>query len=82
MVKKYKDLHEIEKQQYEENLQKYQEDHADEVEIINLHNVSFSSVFSRKQLNFDRKKVQSVHVPDLGESLVGINVSKARIEPL
>ena len=42
MVKKYKDLHEIEKQQYEKNLQKYQKDHADEVEIINLHNVSFS----------------------------------------
>ena len=50
MVKKYKDLHEIEKQQYEENLQKYQEDHADEVEIINLHNVSFSSAFSRRAI--------------------------------
>ena len=27
----------MEKQQYEEALQKYQEDHMDEVEIINLH---------------------------------------------
>ena len=28
----------MEKQQYEEALQRYQEDHMDEVEIINLHN--------------------------------------------
>ena len=45
MVKKYKDLHETEKQQYEENLQKYQEYHSDKVEIINLH----------KRLNIDVK---------------------------
>ena len=36
-MKKYKDLYEEEKQQYEEALQIYQEDHMDELEIINLH---------------------------------------------
>ena len=45
MAKKYKDLHETEKQQYEEDLQKYQEYHSDEVDIINLH----------KRLNIDVK---------------------------
>ena len=37
MVKKYKDFHEAEKKRYEEALQRYQEDHMDEVEIISLH---------------------------------------------
>ena len=37
-MKKYRDLYEVEKQRYEEALQRYQEDHMDEVEIINLHN--------------------------------------------
>ena len=32
-MKKYRDLYEAEKQQYEEALQNYQEDHMDEVEI-------------------------------------------------
>ena len=36
-MKEYKDLYEKEKQQYEEALQIYQEDHMDELEIINLH---------------------------------------------
>ena len=36
-LKKYKDLNEEEKQRHEEALQRYQEDHADEMEIINLH---------------------------------------------
>ena len=36
-MKKYKDLYEVEKRRYEEALQRYQEDHIDEVEIINLH---------------------------------------------
>ena len=36
-MKKYRDLHEEEKEQYEEALQRYQEDHMDEVEIINQH---------------------------------------------
>ena len=36
-MKKYGDLYEVEKQQYEEALQRYQEDHMVEVEIINLH---------------------------------------------
>ena len=36
-MKKYKDLYEEEKQRYEEALQWYQEDHMDEMEIINLH---------------------------------------------
>ena len=36
-MKKYRDLYEAEKQQYEEALKNYQEDHMDEVEIINLH---------------------------------------------
>ena len=36
-MKKYKDLYEEEKQRHEEALQRYQEDHADEMEIIKLH---------------------------------------------
>ena len=36
-MKKYRDLYEVEKQRYEEALQRYQKDHMDEVEIINLH---------------------------------------------
>ena len=36
-MKKYKDLYEVEKQQYEETLQRYQENHMDEVEIVSLH---------------------------------------------
>ena len=36
-MKKYKDLYEKEKQLHEEALQRYQKDHTDEMEIINLH---------------------------------------------
>ena len=36
-MKKYKDLYEEEKRRQEEALQRYQEDHIDEMEIINLH---------------------------------------------
>ena len=36
-MKKYRDLYEVEKQRYQEALQRYQEDHTDKVEIINLH---------------------------------------------
>ena len=36
-MKKYKDLYEEEKQRHEEALQRYQEDHVDEMNIINLH---------------------------------------------
>ena len=36
-LKKYKDLYEEEKRRHEEALQRYQEDHTDEMEIINLH---------------------------------------------
>ena len=36
-MKKCKDLYEEEKQQHEEALQRYKEDHADEMEIINLY---------------------------------------------
>ena len=36
-MKKYRDLYEVEKQRHEEALQRYQEDHMDKVEIINLH---------------------------------------------
>ena len=39
-MKKYKELCEEEKQQHEETLQRYQEDHADEMEIIKLHKKS------------------------------------------
>ena len=35
-MKKYRDLYEEEKRRHEEALQKYQEDHMDEMEIINL----------------------------------------------
>ena len=35
-MKKYKDLYEVEKQRHEEALQRYQEDHMDEMEIISL----------------------------------------------
>ena len=36
-MKKYKDFYKEEKQWHEEALQRYQKDHADEMEIINLH---------------------------------------------
>ena len=36
-MKKYRDLYKVEKQRYKEALQRHQEDHMDEVEIINLH---------------------------------------------
>ena len=36
-IKKFKDLYKEEKQRHEEALQKYQEDHMDEMEIINLY---------------------------------------------
>ena len=36
-MKKYKDLYEQEKQRHEETLQRYQDDHMDEMEIINLY---------------------------------------------
>ena len=35
-MKKYKDLYKEQKQRHEEELQRYQEDHIDELEIINL----------------------------------------------
>ena len=36
-MKKYRNLYEEEKRRHEEALQRYQEDHIDEIEIINLH---------------------------------------------
>ena len=36
-MKKNKDLYEKEKQRHEEALLRYQEDHTDEMKIINLH---------------------------------------------
>ena len=36
-MKKYKNLYEEEKQRHEEALQRYQEDHMDEMKIIKLH---------------------------------------------
>ena len=36
-MKKYSDLYEEEKRRHEEALERYQEDHMDEMEIINLH---------------------------------------------
>ena len=36
-MKKYKGLYEEETQRHEEVLQRYEEDHKDEMEIINLH---------------------------------------------
>ena len=36
-MQKYRNLYEVKKQQYEEPLQRYQEDHTDEMEIISLH---------------------------------------------
>ena len=36
-IKNYKELYEEEKRQHEEALQRYQEDHMDEMEIISLH---------------------------------------------
>ena len=35
-MKKYRDLYEVEKHRHEEALQRYQEDHMDQMEIINL----------------------------------------------
>ena len=39
-MKKYKDFYEEEKQRHEEALRRYQGDHMDEIEIINLHKKS------------------------------------------
>ena len=36
-MKKYKELYEEEKRWHEEALQRYQEDHMDEMQIISLH---------------------------------------------
>ena len=36
-MKKYKELYEEEKQRHQETLKRYQEDHADDMEIIKLH---------------------------------------------
>ena len=36
-MKKYKDFYKKQKRRHEEALQKYQENHMDEMEIINLH---------------------------------------------
>ena len=36
-MNKYKDLYEEQKRRHEEALQRYQEDHMDEMEIIDLH---------------------------------------------
>ena len=36
-MKKYRDLYEEEKRRHEEALKRYQEDHMDEMEILNLH---------------------------------------------
>ena len=49
-MKKYKELYEEEKQRHEEALKRYQEDHADEMEIIKLH---------KKCNKKDRKVLQS-----------------------
>ena len=58
-MKKYKGLYEEEKQRHEEALQRYQEDHMDEMEIINLH----------KRCNKKVKKVsQHKKAPKLSKS--------------
>ena len=36
-IKKYREFYEEEKRRHEEALQRYQEDHMDEMDIINLH---------------------------------------------
>ena len=51
-MKKYRDLLEEEKRRHEEALQRYQEDHMDEMEIINLH-----------KRNKDRKTPQPQKAP-------------------
>ena len=52
-MKKYKKLYEEEKQRHEEALQRYQEDHADEMEIIKLH----------KKCNKKNRKVLQPNAP-------------------
>ena len=59
-MKKYKDLYEEEKQRHDEALQRYQEDHPDEMEIINLHkkcNKNARKVSQKKALSDELKKV-------------------------
>ena len=51
-MKKYRDLFDEEKRRHEEALQRYQEDHMDEIEIINLH-----------KRNRDRKNPQPKKAP-------------------
>ena len=70
-MKKYKELYEGEKQRHEEALQRYQEDHADEMEIIKLHkkcNKKSKKVPQPKALSeSDEPKKLSEPIDDLSE---------------
>ena len=60
-MKKYKDLYKEEKQRHDEALQRYQEDHPDEMEIINLHkkcNKNARKVSQKKHYQMNLKKYQ------------------------
>ena len=57
-IRKYKDLYEEEKRRHEEALQRYQEDHMDEMEIINLHKICNKE--ARKTSQPKRSKVIQV----------------------
>ena len=46
-MKKYSDLNKAEKQKYEKDLQRYKEDHIDEVKIMNPHKRYKTGTFGR-----------------------------------
>ena len=50
-MKKYKDLYEEKKQRREEALQRYQEDHMDEMEIINLRKMCNKKISQPKRVS-------------------------------
>ena len=57
-MKKYKDLYKEEKQRHEQAPQRYQEDHTDEMKIINLHKKC-----NKKTRKVSQKKVSGSDEP-------------------
>ena len=58
-MKKYRDLYEEDKRRHEETLQRYQEDHMDEMEIIGLHKKCNKKVKKTPQLKKAPKSSKS-----------------------
>ena len=65
-MKKHRDLYEEEKRRHEETLKRYQEDHMDEMEIINLHKrcnkKSSQPIKAPKPFKSDKPKKHQSHL--------------------